>query len=382
MSNTPSNACPDSLLAAWLEIARRITGCRDDRTAIRHLESSAGLLSDTFTTGRESGFSSYRDNKKALAAYGLFFFPRTYVRTRMVMEECAAEWNANERPIRIVDVGAGTGAAGFAALQTLSTWMPNQQVHLDMVDCEMAGMDLARPVFNAGRELWPLASMKAVKANAQAYIPDAGVDLMLTSFAINEWMEDKTPDKLHDWVTGNLAALRPGGWMIIMEPALRTSVERMERLRDWIAAERIARILAPCPHHQPCPMLAEKRGWCHEVRTWKVPPSLRQINRALQRDVHLLKFSFLALQKAPAKASGWTRLVSPVKKENGKFSCFGCGADGHVRAIEWLNRHLTPEQKDQSNQLERGDRVDVPAGQLLGDGTTRRIDAPLRALRR
>lgn len=373
----PSNRdCPETLTAAWVRHAMHVTNVREPRAAIRKLESYAGLLSDTFTTGREPDFAGYRSNKKALAAYGLFFFPRTYVRTRHVLDECRADWTIRAKRLRIIDIGAGTGAAGFAALETLSTWMPDADIHLDMVDCATEGIDLSRSIFSAGHPLWPRARIRDIKAAAETYAPETGAHMVLCSFAINEWMMEQPIEKLQRWVELQMKSLAPGGWLVIMEPALRNAVERMERLRDWVAAETIARILAPCPHHHACPMLAEKRGWCHEVRAWDVPDSLRMINRKLQRDVHVLKFSFLVLQKAPARASDWMRLVSPVKKENGKYACHGCGADGRLHAIEWLTRNMTDEAMQQSESLERGDRVVVPAGKILGDGKTLRVDNP------
>ena len=374
----PSNrACPEPLLDAWLRHAMHITGSRDPRTAIHKLERDAGLLSDTFTTGREPDFSGYRNSKRSLAAYGLFFFPRTYVRTRLVLDECAANWSSRASHIRVVDIGAGTGAAGLAALETLTAWRPEAGLQLDMVDCATEGIDLSRSIFSAGHALWPRARVREIKTDAQTYTPETGTHLMLCSFAINEWMMDQADDQLHEWVARQMKSLAPGGWLVIMEPALRSAVERMERLRDWIAAEKIARILAPCPHHAPCPMLAEKRGWCHEVRTWRVPDSLRRINRTLQRDVHLLKFSFLALQNAPVESSNWMRLVSPVKMEKGKYVCHGCGGDGRLHHVEWLTRNLSEEQKAFSELLERGDRVAMPRGVLLGDGKTERVDEAL-----
>ena len=125
-------------------------------------------------------------------------------------------------------------------------------------------------------------------------------------------------------------------------------------------------------------MLAEKRGWCHEVREWPVPESLRWINRNLQRDIHLLKFSMLVLENCPppAEPETWTRLVSPLRKEKGKFAFHGCGPDGAIHSCEWLTRHLSDEQKEQSNQLERGDQVLWTGGKILGDGKTERSEGP------
>ncbi len=371
---------PLELERAWIQHAMQVTHVGHPRLAVERLATAAGSLSDAFTTGRDPSFAGYASSKQALAAYGLFFFPRAYARTRLVLQEARRRSSAfvNQSEVRIVDLGAGTGAAGLAALHELSCWLPDASLQLQMVDVATEGIDLSRSIFSAGHRLWPRARVHAIASDARTYQPAPGVDLILCSFAINEWMEKEPGFALEDWVIRTMRVLRPGGLLVLLEPSLRFSVERMERLRDWIAAAGTSRIVAPCPHHKTCAMLAEKRGWCHEVREWPVPESLRWINRNLQRDVHLLKYSMLVLENAapPSAPESWTRLVSPLRKEKGKFGFHGCGPDGHIRSCEWLTRHLTGEQKEFSEQLERGDQVVWIGGKILGDGVTERSEGP------
>ncbi len=375
-----SNRYPDVLERTWLQHAMQVAQVGNPRLAVERLASAAGSLSDAFTTGRDPSFEGYNANHRALAAYGIFFFPRAYERTRLVLREANRRSNAFRagHVVRIADIGAGTGAAGLAALHELSEWLPDAELRLQLVDVANEGIDLSRSIFSAGSMLWPRARIHATAADARTFQPERETDLIMSSFAINEWMEREPDFSLEDWTARMMKSLRPGGWLVLLEPSLRFSVERMERLRDWVASQRVARIVAPCPHHQSCPMLAEKRGWCHEVRTWRVPESLRWINRNLQRDVHLLKFSMLVLENNPApdEPETWTRLVSPLRKEKGKYGFHGCGPDGNIRACEWLTRNLTPEQKEQSESLERGDQVIWTAGKVLGDGVTERSDGP------
>lgn len=379
MPNKP--AYPAELERAWLDIALKATGLRNEQTAVAQLEQQAGFLSDAFTKERDPEFAGYASNRRALAAYGLFFFPRAYVRTLFALRECAPAdaHKPKPGPLRIVDLGAGTGAAGLAAAQAWSARHPERFIELELVDQATEGFKLARDLFAAGKSLWPRATLVTTKADARTYAPAHGADLVVCSFAVNEWMEAQGSDAaLIQWTRRLVQALRPGGALVLLEPAQRFAVERIERLRDTVAAERIGRILAPCPHYAACPMLAQKKGWCHEVRTWRVPDSLRWINRKLQRDIHLLKFSLLAVahEAAPETASDWMRIISPVREEKGKYAFHGCGADGQIHACEWLTRGLSEEQAALSAELERGDRVRWTPAKTLGDGQTERADGP------
>jgi len=370
---------PAILEQAWLDHACKLTGTPSPRAAVARLENAAGDLSDAFTTGRDPGFYGYQSKPQALAAYGLFFFPRSFVRTTMVLEECRDRMRPPaEGKIRIADLGAGTGAAGLAALAAYATRWPDRPLHIDMVDRASDSLHLAQMLFAAGESLWPKARLQIINHDARSADLKGSYDVIICSFAINEWMEGASTETLTRWTEHQLRHLNPGGLFIIMDPALRSSVDRIVALRDWVAAERIARLVAPCSHVRPCPMRAEKRGWCHEVREWVVPASMRLINRNLQRDIHLLKFSFLVLanEKPADTVSGWARLVSPVSPEKGKFTGHACASDGKIHKFEWLTRGLTSEQHAASESLHRGDRIVMPEGTVLGDGVTERIKIP------
>lgn len=358
----------------------QIARVRNARIAVERLEGAAGSLSDAFTTGRDPSFSGYRNDTRAWAAYGLFFFPRAYARTRLAVRECLENKRFEKSPdvLRICDIGAGTGAAGLAALHECAIRFPECALQLELVDLSRETASLSRSIFDSGKSIWPHASISYTYADASSFQPARPADMIISSFAVNEWMEHREVSELYAWTDRMMASLVPGGLLIVLEPSLRFVVERIERLRDYVAQAGRYQIVAPCPHHAPCPMLAEKRGWCHEVREWTPPESLRWINRKLRRDVHLLKFSMLALQRQSPEpnVTPWMRLVSPVRKEKGKFTCHSCGSDGRIHAQEWLTRHLDKDEMDRSESLERGDRILVDDLTVLGDGFTERLEKP------
>lgn len=371
---------PGQLEHFWREEARRLWGFLPEDALVERIRPHVQKLSDRFTTERGRGIEPYGDDDESRLAYGLFFFPQTFVRTQLVLEECVGAGRlglgVGEKQITILDLGAGTGAAGLAALQLFHD-RPARLVALDHSAGSLAALKNA---FEAGRkELWPHAELETRTGNLMnADSVEAGWDLILASFAINEPLEGCASEEAEQWLKRTLALLNPGGLLVVIEPALKTTAERLESLRDRVAAEGWAHIVGPCLHRGPCPMRAEGRFWCHEVRRWSPPPLAEKINRTLFRDLPHLKFSFLAL-RAKSIGDGVTsprtaavaRLVAPMTEQRGKFVTRGCAADSALHDYEILTRHLSAEQRQAIAATERGTRVEWRDLNVLGNGALR-----------
>lgn len=377
---TYSLGYPEALERAWLRHAMRATGATAPEDACDRLSRAVAELSDRFTTERAPGLGGYAGDARLTAAYGLFFFPQTHVRARLVLAECAAfasepTWFRLRRPdVLIADIGAGTGAAGLAAVDLARRLRPCARCRLYACERHRASLDR---LAGLAREVGTRRNPEVVRAVADAlvWLPPEPVDIAIAGFSLNEMFESASDTAVLEWVQRRLELLRPGGWLVLIEPATRPCSLRLERLRDALALRGNVRILAPCPHHRPCPILAMGRSnvWCHEVRRWAVPPSLRWINRRLHRDVGVLSFSVLALERArpPAASSDPTmgRLVGPVRHTGGRIQSWLCATDGSMRSCEVLTRHLERERVQYLlEELQRGDRVRWSDAELIADG--------------
>ncbi|NJK90420.1 MAG: hypothetical protein HC904_00460 [Blastochloris sp.] len=115
--------------------------------------------------------------------------------------------------------------------------------------------------------------------------------------------------------------------------------------------------------------MAQKKYWCHEVRSWPLPRSLQMINNHLRLTLEDLKFSFLMLgpqapQSLPASASTF-RLIAPIAAMHGKLLTSGCNSLGQAAEYDILTRHLdrTPNPHPHQNatrQPRRGPRPQTP----------------------
>lgn len=342
------------------------------------LARDAARLSDAFTTRRAGELAASTADPRRLPAYGLFFFPRNFARVRWALREAPPP--APPARLRLLDLGAGTGAAGLAALEDLARAAPEAAVEWHAQDAADAGLALLQRLFDdlAPRH-WPRASLHA-RTGDLAAPPPGPWDVVLVSYALNEtsWFADAA--RRRAWLAGLVRELAPGGRLVICEPVVRDAPARLEQLRDEVAAGGLARILGPCPHHRPCPLLAAGAGWCHDVRAWAPPPAAVRINRRLFRALHLLKFSLLLLgppEDAPPET--WVRVISPALRHKGRIEFAGCAPDGRQHYYQLLTRGLTAEQRRAAARLERGDRVTVDAPAPLGDGRTLRVRGVRRA---
>jgi ribosomal protein RSM22 (predicted rRNA methylase) len=375
---------PQKYESWWLDRASaRFAGTAGSHV-LQKLESTVGKLSDQFTLHRDQGAPENYDSPEQILAYGLFFFPQTYGRTRWVVDELLerVKWNPaearREHPLRVLDLGCGSGAASFALLEALNEKCPGMVV-------EHYGVDRSGLNLDAARELSEMLSFENITVTSEWLRRDVTSpqfswenkpfnqpwDVILMSFSFGEFVVDLEDEQAVAVMTDLADALQPSGVAIITEPALMETAVRLEVVRDAIAESDQLQILAPCLHQQACPALARKTFWCHEVRKWRPPESLAYLNTRLHRDIRFLKFSMLVFEKSETPADTTVadhafRLVSPVAKKSGQLVCKGCAASGTINTYEWLTRHLSKNQVKHQLDLERGDCVTEEHIRALG----------------
>jgi ribosomal protein RSM22 (predicted rRNA methylase) len=373
---------PVQLEQWWVDEARRVSGLTDLRKCLDAWVPDVEQLSNTFTVERSPGLGGYTREERPLVAYGLFFFPQNFVRTGCLLDEWTTFRHsptiANADSLDVLDLGCGLGAASFAVLTHFATQFPRIKIALHAVDPSPPSLNLMQRLFDSMHERWPNASLKTVPGNlADTNNMEGTYDLIVVSFALNEAFEATDDLGRQAWLESALAKLKPPGTLLIIEPAGDETSPRLESLRDWVAEKGMARILAPCLHAGPCPLLRKGDAWCHEVRRWRVPESIEYLNRTMHRTVHDIKCSFLMLggpeMPATPEQSGLFRLVAPIHKIPGRLVTTGCAADGKMHNYELLTRSLSHPQKQELMQLERGDIVRHGESQTVGATETLRV---------
>jgi SAM-dependent methyltransferase len=345
------------LVAVWRR-ARKLPEGPPTLTPKELKEVAAGVrtLSLGLTRERQLAGGRYMDDPRLLGAYLLFYWPVSYAQGRQVLGELQT------RARSVLDLGSGPGPLAFAAL--------------DAGSAEVTAADRSRPALALARELAAEAgeAMATREWDPQkgGPLPASGVDAVLVGHLLNELFGkgDAALERRAALAEQALAALRPGGSLVLLEPALRDTSRELLQLRDVLVRRGYA-VRAPCLFRGDCPALLKASDWCHAERAWTVPPLLEQLARAASLHKEALKMSYLVLApkgepwRAPPEGRSF-RIVSEALEGKGRQRFMGCGPEGRL-GLALQDRHRT-EANAAFFRLQRGDVVTVTDTEPRGDG--------------
>ena len=354
-------AYPPELEAYGLRLAQAETRAVSDRDALHRLLPHVQRLADRFTVARpDVPEAPYLRDTRTCAAYSLYFAPQTHVRTTLVLAELPP-FPETARPLRVLDLGAGTGAASWALLDHLG----RRPVALAAWDHSRAALRCLHDQFSDVRNArWPDATLRTNCAPLEEFSPGADkFDVVLLHYVLNEL----PPDVRRSLLSRAARSLAPGGRLIVCEPLVRAEGDVLRELRAYALGDLGLHILAPCPHERAC-ALGEP---CHDVRTWILPRSLQILNAVLRRDLRHLAFGLLVLapDAPPASAGLRARVVGSPSHAKGQSVCPACCPDGPVRRLQLLHRDFDVHGRKALRHLERGQILRLASIDPLGDPT-------------
>lgn len=272
---------------------------------------------------RDGGGSStaIRDEADALA-YALTRAPATFGAVRNVLERLQ-ERAPQFAPATALDLGAGAGAASWAIAEL---W-PDLHV-ITQVDSNLPLLKLgARLAQNATAPALKGAKQVATDVTRSSEFPAA--DLVLISYMLAELPAAQMDDVIaKGWQ-------QTGAALVLVEPGTPAGYRRILRARELLMASA-ARILAPCPHEQACPLVAP--DWCHFAQ---------RIERS--RDHRLLKsadlpyedekFSYLiAVREELFSTAGRGRILVRPERETNLIRIKLCATNGALQHLRILRR--------------------------------------------
>ena len=340
-------------------------------------------LSLAYNMEGASGFLRTRD---ALSARLGFSFPRDVPKTAGAIRELVATGTLAmhaERPLRVLDLGAGLGASTWGVALALEALAPSARGRIEStcVDDDAEALALAVAIARA-RSARPAPLELAVEplhaSVAQGLLQAKGpFDVVLLGQVLSEVGDEGDAQRLERHVTlveSSLDAMDSHGSVVIVEPALKSRTRHLHAVRDALVARRVGNVnvFAPCVHEAPCPALADEGQWCHEDLGVDLPPWLIPVARAAGLRWQGLTFSYLVLRKDERSlrslaqrisSAALVRVVSGSIVTKGKHEAFVCGQlerEG-VRVLGRVRARRLDREASESNcpweNLTRGDLV-------------------------
>lgn len=210
----------------------------------RDMAERAGAISARYRAG--GGSAAVVSSAADATAYVLTRLPATYAACARVFAE-AAQRAPGFSPASLLDAGAGPGGGGWAALEA---WP--QIARASLLDSNRAFLDMAAAL--AAEAPPALRDAERLKGDLTRPGDWPSADLVLASYALAE-----IPAAAQAATIAGLWASTLGV-LALVEPGTPAGYQRILTAREQLIADG-ASILAPCPHHAPCPLIAP--DWCH-----------------------------------------------------------------------------------------------------------------------
>jgi ribosomal protein RSM22 (predicted rRNA methylase) len=289
MATFPGNL--DEAVAAWL-------AGRGQKLASR---SSA--LSERYRAGVTS---SHVDPAAYLAARA----PATFAACRKVLAEvqrAAPEF----KPASLLDVGAGPGTAGWAAV----THWPSL-ARITQVEEASVFADLAAGL-NVASGLAALENARLVRTSLQDMDGAEEADIVLAAYVLAELPLASILATVTSLWKRALQAL------VFVEPGTPQGFSRMRAAREALIAAG-AHIAAPCTHDGACPMTGD--DWCHfKVRLPRSRLHMHAKSATVPFEDEAFSYVVALCDSAPSEAC---RILEPPVTNKTGITMKLCGASG------------------------------------------------------
>jgi ribosomal protein RSM22 (predicted rRNA methylase) len=326
---------------------------------VRDVARGVERLSAGLTRERALAGERYLDDPRLLGAYLLFYWPVSYLQARGVFSELP------RRPGAVLDLGSGPAPVAFAALDAGAS-------SILAADRSAGALAAARALAAEAGEPLSTAAWDPTRAGALAGVAAGRTfDTVTLGHVVNElFAGDGAAERRAALLEEAAGLLRPGGSLVVIEPALRETSRQLLAVRDLLVARGFA-VRAPCLFRGPCPARARETDWCHAERPIDPPPLVAEIARAAGLRKEAVKMSYLVL--AP-RGEGWSepppgrvfRIVSEPLPSKGRLRYMACGPEGRL-GLSLQEKHVGDRNRRFEGLL-RGDVVEVTDVEPRGDG--------------
>lgn len=275
------------------------------------LQQAYSRLSTHYRDNREQIHYSL-NNEAERISYIAARMPATFAAVVKALNEISLQDNFTIKSI--LDVGAGPGTASWACCEVFPSI---EKIQLIEQNKEM--LDLAKRLTQQ-HEKFKTATW--VTGNILDKTPNLlKADLVIASYSFNEIPNPYKEQFLnYYWELTNKI-------FILVDPGTPESFQALSRARDFFIKKN-AHILAPCPHHQPCPAI-KNQDWCHfsaRLQRTNLHKNLKKAEKGYEDE----KFSYLIVSKMPAFSTYSARITRHPDIHSGHLKLQLCTNDGFI----------------------------------------------------
>lgn len=308
--------------------------------------------------GQES--ASETDNQSALIARLNFFLLRDMRRIERPFTEWALTRGFPDRPLRILDLGAGLGALSLGLLRLLKSRHPHFGAEVLAVDSSGASLELLPFVFEEAKKNELIrAEVKTLVSNLfesitwQRVALHGRFDVVLCGFVLNEMLLSD-PESAARFFSGIATVVTDEAALFVLEPALKPTARALMSLRPNLVSAGW-RILGPCTHEGECPLLSQPRDWCHADDAIELTKAQSQVARAAGLRHQGLTYSYLTLTRQREQpTTKRLRVVSGAISQKGQTKWWACGP-GLTSPLLVRSQHRNKAEKKLRETIKRYD---------------------------
>ena len=367
----------------WMQACQKWPELSEDKL-LNLIRKEIVQQSDRFNKFRNFDADAYGKRDLSILAYGNFYYPRTWTAMSFAMAEAlhVRGWSPPKKgPVRILDLGSGTGASGLSCLHFLHNQGIENHMQLEAVDYSSKSLVFVKKVHAANRGLWPDSRISTARMDLNFPFDEKKqkrYDLILLGYSLNELLDEEEDDSNYRQLLSFLPSLlKNNGMAIITEPAQVEICHTLHQNCAKLTKEDANAVLhAPYFNGMCCPLADnQSKYFSHEVRKMSPPSVMEKINRPLNLEIREVKFglSMIGANKPQDLGHGQQvcRIISPIKKRKGTVSFIGMASDGEEYTYEFQRRDLQKEELNDLLCLTRGDILTISDMQDTPDPSNR-----------
>jgi ribosomal protein RSM22 (predicted rRNA methylase) len=297
-----------------------LRACIDDALA-RTVTGTTGTTAATLSRGVEHLIETYRSgatpttpilaNAEQVLAYAAYRMPATYAAIHAALRRLHTAVPPLQ-PRTLVDFGAGTGAAAWAATEVWPTIDDVTLLEQSAAAIELGSRMMANSECGALQGAhWRVWSLSTIDADAVT------ADIATAAYVLGELNE-------HQQAMLLALLMKSAATVVLVEPGTPAGFARIISARDALIKGGFT-IAAPCPHQLSCPML-ERGDWCHFSERLE-RSHLHRVAKASELSYEDEKYAYVAATRAPVHRPA-ARIVRHPQLRKSLVSLQLCEASG------------------------------------------------------